>query len=39
MKLIIQGELTDLNKYIKALNSNRFAGSKIKKEETERVGF
>jgi len=37
MKLIIQGELCDLNKYIKALNSNRFAGSKIKKEETERV--
>ncbi len=35
--ITIQGELTDLNKYIKALNSHRYAGSKIKKEETERV--
>jgi len=37
--IIIKGELTDLNQYIKALNSHRFVGSKIKKQETERVGF
>lgn len=37
MKLIIPGELTNLNDYIKAERGNRFAGSKIKKEETERV--
>lgn len=35
--ITIKGELTDLNQYIKALNNNRYAGSKIKKEETERV--
>ena len=35
--ITIKGELTDLNQYIKALNNHRFVGSKIKKEETERV--
>lgn len=33
----IKGELTDLNSYVKALNSNRFSGNNIKREETERV--
>lgn len=39
MKLIIPGELTDLNSYIKALNGNRWSGNKIKQDETERVAM
>lgn len=35
--LTITGELTDLNAYIKAMNSNRFAGNGIKQYETDRV--
>ncbi len=35
--LIIKGELTDLNSYIKALNSHYHAGNKIKQLETARV--
>ena len=35
MKLIIPGELTDLNAYIDAERSNKFKASKIKKEMTE----
>lgn len=38
-KLIIKGELTDLNAYIKALNSHRYAGSSIKREETNRIYY
>jgi len=37
MRLIIKGELTDLNTYINAERTNRFAAAKIKKTETERV--
>lgn len=37
MKLIIQGELTDLNTYIGAMNRNRYAGNSIKRDETQRV--
>lgn len=37
MKLIISGELTDLNTYIKADKANRYAGGEIKKIETNRV--
>lgn len=37
MKLIIQGEMTDLNTYINSERRNRFIAAKIKKEETERV--
>jgi hypothetical protein len=33
----IKGELTDLNAYIKALNSSRFTGNNIKQTETHRV--
>lgn len=33
----IKGELTDLNAYIKALNSSRFTGNNIKQVETHRV--
>lgn len=36
-KLIIKGELTDLNKYIFAERSNRFVGASIKKKNTELV--
>jgi len=39
MKFTIVGELTDLNAYLKALNSYRLIGSKIKREETERVTY
>ncbi len=39
MIIIIQGELTDLNTYMKSERGNRFAGAKIKKEETERVAW
>jgi len=35
--LVIQGELTDLNTYIKALNSSRWSGNSIKQSETNRV--
>jgi len=37
MKLILPGNLTDLNTYINAERTNRFRGAKIKKDETERV--
>lgn len=33
----IQGELTDLNSFLKAVNSNRFVGAKIKATETARA--
>lgn len=33
----IQGELTDLNAYIKALNGSRWSGNTIKQVETDRV--
>ena len=36
-KIIIKGELTDLNTYINAERRNRFMGAKIKKENTENV--
>lgn len=35
----IEGELVDLNTYIKALNSNRYSGNSIKQSETERVYY
>jgi hypothetical protein len=37
LKLIIPGELTDLNTYIDAERSNRYAGAKIKKEMTDNI--
>ena len=37
MKLIIPGELTDLNTYISAERSNRYAGAKIKREMTDYI--
>ena len=37
MKLIIPGELTDLNTYIDAERSNRYAGAKIKREMTDYI--
>lgn len=37
MQIIISGELTDLNTFIKKINYNRFVGASIKKKETERV--
>lgn len=37
VKLIISNELTDLNAYIQAERSNRFAASTIKEAETNRV--
>jgi Holliday junction resolvase RusA-like endonuclease len=37
MKFIIEGELTDLNKFIKANNASRHASNDIKQDETERV--
>lgn len=39
MKITIPGELTDLNKYTKANRANKFAGSKVKKENTELVAW
>ena len=39
MKLIIPGELTDLNTYIKKMNSNRFSGNEVKQDETQRVAM
>lgn len=37
MKLEIQGQLTDLNKYIQAERGNRYAGASLKKKNTELV--
>lgn len=37
MKIIIKGELPDLNKYINAERSNRFIAAKLKKDATELV--
>lgn len=37
--ITIKGELPDLNKYIKALNSHRYAGSTMKKNATEKVAL
>ena len=37
--LTIRGELTDLNTYINAERTNKYAGSAIKKDETERVAW
>jgi Holliday junction resolvase RusA-like endonuclease len=39
MKLIIPGELTDLNAYIAAERGNRYAGAKIKAEMTDYVAW
>ena len=35
MKLVIPGELTDLNTYIKLERTNRYMGAKIKREMTD----
>lgn len=37
MNLTIEGELTDLNTYVRAERTNRFISAKIKRQETERV--
>ena len=37
MKLVIPGELTDLNTYIKLERTNRYAGAKIKAEMTDYI--
>lgn len=37
--IVIPGELTDLNTYIRAMNSNRFSGNAIKQDETNRVAW
>lgn len=37
MKLIIEGELTDLNTYVNKERANRFAAAVIKQKETNRV--
>lgn len=37
MKLVITGELTSLNEFIKATNSHWKVGNKVKKQETRRV--
>ena len=39
MQLIIPGELTDLNTYINAERSNRYAGAKIKREMTDYIAL
>ena len=35
--LVIKGELTDLNNYVRIERGNKFAGANIKQEETNRV--
>src|SRR3990167_2438926 len=37
MKLVLPGEFVTLNEYIQAERGNKFAASKIKREETDRV--
>ena len=36
MKVVIEGELTDLNKFINAQRANRFGGAKVKKDNTQK---
>ena len=38
-KITLQGEFADLNTHDNANRRNRFAGSKLKKEETDRVAW
>ncbi|MDO9028168.1 MAG: hypothetical protein Q7U68_04835 [Candidatus Roizmanbacteria bacterium] len=35
--LVIKGELTDLNEYVRIERGNKFAGAKVKREETNRI--
>ena len=37
MKLIIHGELTDLNTYVRAERGNKYAGASLKEKDTNRV--
>lgn len=39
IKFTIPGELTDLNTYINTERSNKFAGAKLKKDETQQVAW
>lgn len=39
MTITIEGELTDLNAYIKSLNRNRYGGNEVKQVETDRVAW
>jgi len=39
IKIVIPGELMDLNKFINHNRSNRFSGNKAKRDETERVAW
>jgi Holliday junction resolvase RusA-like endonuclease len=39
LNIVIDGELTDFNTFQNKTRSNRFAGSAIKKSETERVAW
>ncbi|MGG5359374.1 RusA family crossover junction endodeoxyribonuclease [Enterococcus sp. DIV0240a] len=36
MKVVILGELTDLNKFINSQRTNRYVGAKLKKQNTEK---
>lgn len=38
-KIVIPGELTDLNKFINSQRTNRYAGAKLKKENTEKCCY
>lgn len=37
MRLIISGELTDLNTYVRAERGNKYAGASLKEKDTNRV--
>lgn len=37
MKIVVPGELADLNKYIKAINSHHIVGNRLKQEQTDIV--
>lgn len=39
MKIIVPGELTDLNTYIAADRMHRFKGGKVKKDNTDKVRY
>lgn len=38
-KVVIPGELTDLNKFINSQRTNRYAGAKLKKENTQKCCY
>src|SRR5258708_1814548 len=39
IKIVLEGELPDLNQYIKSVANNRYGGGKVKREATESIAW